>query len=275
MLRRVLATVGIGAVALVAAAPAGAQTSSRKTPRGVGVLIPARKGERLPTRGGTAYSLNWSGYAVTPAKGITAVTSAYTVPSAGFDPPGFAATWTGIGGYNTTDLIQAGTAEDSVPSNPLLGSQYYAWYELLPNSETPITGCKGDAACTVSPGQRMTVRIKDVRGNTWSVSLTDRGRWSWSRRVTYVSSRSSAEWILEAPTVAAQTLLAGVGTQHFGPTSTFTRAGKTRTIARGKPTKIVLSPSPVGGLNEATPSGLAGNGQSFNDCAYRSTCPTP
>lgn len=45
-------------------------------------------------------------------------------------PPGFAATWTGIGGYNTSDLIQAGTAEQSAPSNPLLGDQYYAWYEL-------------------------------------------------------------------------------------------------------------------------------------------------
>jgi hypothetical protein len=52
--------------------------------RGLGVLIPKTKGERLPTRGGTA-------------------------------------------GYNPSDLIRADTAEDSAPSNPLLGDQYHAW----------------------------------------------------------------------------------------------------------------------------------------------------
>jgi len=79
--------------------------------RGSGVLIPKSKGERLPLHGGTADSLNWSGYAVTPTSGgVTAVSSTFTVPSAGLAPPGFAATWTGIGGYDTSDLIQAGTA---------------------------------------------------------------------------------------------------------------------------------------------------------------------
>ena len=76
------------------------------------VHIPKTKSERLPAHGGTADSLNWSGYAVTPTGGgITAVSSTFTVPTAGLVPPGFAATWTGIGGYNTSDLIQAGTAE--------------------------------------------------------------------------------------------------------------------------------------------------------------------
>ena len=73
----------------------------------------------LPRHGGTADSLNWSGYAVTPGGGVTAVNSTFTVPSAGLVPPGFAATWTGIGGYNTSDLIQAGTAEQSAPDNPV------------------------------------------------------------------------------------------------------------------------------------------------------------
>lgn len=44
------------------------------------------------------------------------------------------------------------------------------------------------------------------------------------------------------------------------------------TVAQGNPTQIDLSP---GVLNEAAPSALAADGQSFNDCAYAQSCPTP
>ena len=244
--------------ALAAAASSASAAGFRSTGRSLGVLIPAHKGQKLPVHGGTATSLNWSGYAVTPGSGVTAVSSTFTVPSAGLDPPGFAATWAGIGGYNTSDLIQAGVQSDSTPSNPLLGNQYQAWYELLPAS--------------VTPGDRVTVDINDVSGNTWSITLTDAGKWSWSQDVTYSSSGSSAEWILEAPTLVAQTVLANVGTVSFGPTSTYTASGSTHTIAAGNPTQIDLG---TGVVNEATPSALASDGQSFNDCAYALSCPTP
>jgi hypothetical protein len=272
-------TVAIMSVAmLVGAGGAGAKTHARTRARassahGLGALIPTHKGQVLPTHGGTTDSLNWSGYAVTPsADNITAVASTFTVPSASLAPPGFAATWTGIGGYSSSDLIQAGTAEQSAPSNPLVGDQYYAWYELLPASETQLTGCTGDANCTVNPGDDITVNISQVSGDTWSISMTDAGHWSWSKDLTYTSSESSAEWILEAPTLVAQTTLANVGTVAFGPTSTYTAGGTTHTIAEGDPTQIDLSP---GEVNEATPSALASDGQSFNDCAYAQSCPTP
>src|SRR5579884_3104982 len=253
-------------------APSAAGSHRRFTTGGLGVLIPAHRGQVLPLHGGTTSSLNWSGYAVTPGSGVTAVNSTFKVPSAGLDPPGFAATWAGIGGYNTSDLIQAGVEEDSLPSNPLLGNQYQAWYELLPASETPISGCTGDANCTVTPGDKVTVNISNVSGNTWSISLSDAGKWSWSKNVTYSSTESSAEWILEAPTLVAQTVLANVGTVPFGPTSTYTAGGTTHTIAAGSPTQIDLG---TGLVNEATPSALASDGQSFNDCAYALSCPTP
>ena len=269
---------GLTAAIIVVAMLAGAGAATAKAhashqAKGSGVLVPKTKGERIPRHGGTADSLNWSGYAVTPSGGgITAVSSTFTVPSAGLVPPGFAATWTGIGGYNTSDLIQAGTAEQSAPSNPLLGDQYYAWYELLPASETQLTNCSPDPNCTVTPGDNVTVNINQVSGNTWSISMTDAGKWSWSQDVNYASSESSGEWILEAPTLVAQTTLANVGTVHFGPTSTYTAGGVTHTIAEGDPTQIFLSP---GVVNEATPSSLASDGQSFNDCAYAQTCAAP
>ncbi|MBV8219567.1 MAG: hypothetical protein JO325_13960 [Solirubrobacterales bacterium] len=258
--------------ALAMGSAASAKVHARSASRGLGVLIPAHKGQVLPLHGGTTDSLNWSGYAVTPGSGVTAVTSTFKVPSAGLDPPGFAATWAGIGGYNTSDLIQAGVEEQSFPSNPLLGNQYQAWYELLPASETPISNCSGNSSCMVTPGDNVTVDISNVSGNTWSISLTDAGKWSWSKQVTYSSSESSAEWILEAPTLGVQTLLANVGTVPFGPTSTYTAGGTTHTIAAGNPTQIDLG---TGVVNEATPSALASDGQSFNDCAYALSCPTP
>jgi Peptidase A4 family len=259
---------------LIGAGTAGARSAhATRSAHGLGVLVPKHKGEVLPRHGGTADSLNWSGYAVTPsANNVTAVSSTFTVPTAGLVPPGFAATWDGIGGYNTSDLIQAGTAEQSAPDNPIAGPQYYAWYELLPASETQLTNCTGDANCTVTPGDNVTVNISQVSGNTWSIAMTDAGKWSWSKNVSYASTESSAEWILEAPTLVAQTLLAPVGTVHFGPTSTYTAGGTTHTIAQGDPTQIFLSP---GVVNEATPSALAADGQSFNDCAYAQSCAAP
>lgn len=244
-----------------------------------GALIPAKAHEVLPVHGGTATSLNWSGYAVTPSSaGITAVNSSFVVPSASLLIPGFAATWTGIGGYSSSDLIQAGVSENELLTGTITGAQYQAWYEILPADETPITGCSGDASCTVSPGDDVSVNIHLVSGDTWSISMVDSGKWTWSQDITYASSESSAEWILEAPTVDVQSLLADVGNVSFSGDN-YTQNGTTYTIAQGDPTTIDLSPLPValpdGLLDEATPSALGPDGESFNDCAYALSCTAP
>jgi hypothetical protein len=239
-----------------------------------GVLVATHPGTTLPRHGGTVDSLNWSGYAVTSSRrDITGVTTTFVVPTAKAAPPGFAATWGGIGGYGSSDLIQAGISENSSPGNPALGHQYAAWYELLPASETNLTHCAGNSSCPVSPGNKVTVSIVKAGPNRWKTSVADpTEHWTWTKTVTYKSSESSAEWILEAPTVGAQSTLADVGTVSFGPTSTLVAGGHTYTIAQSSPTKLILSP---GGVNEATPSALASNGQSFNDCAYAQTCARP
>ncbi len=273
-MRRLMLIAAIAVAGAVLPAAAQTKTTDAQARHGVGILVRKYPTKQLPLHGGTVDSLNWSGYAVTPsAAGVTAVNSTFVVPTAGLVPPGFAATWAGVGGYSSKDLIQAGVAEDSLPSNPILGPQYYAWYELLPNSEVQLTGCSGDANCTMTPGDQIKVSIGQTGTSTWSISMTDGSKWSFSKSVSYSSTNSSAEWILEAPTLAvAQTLLANVGTVHFGRTSTYTDGSGTHTIAAGNPTEIVLSP---GVVNEATPSALASDGQSFNDCAYAQSCPAP
>jgi hypothetical protein len=238
-----------------------------------GTLVPT-PGQVLPLHGGTADSLNWAGYAITPATGITAVSSAFTVPSAGIVPPGFAASWTGIGGYTSSDLIQAGVSEQSAVTAPVLGPQYYAWYEILPASETQISGCTGDANCTVTPGDKVTVNISLAGTNLWSVSIADAGHWTWQQNIAYTSSESSAEWIQEAPTLVVQTIPAAVGNVSFGPTSTYTQNGTTYTIGGGPTAPTLINESP-GLVNEATTSPLASDNQSFNVCVYAQTCAAP
>src|SRR6185503_10225868 len=56
----------------------------------------------------TDTSTNWSGYAATGGT-YTSVTGTWTVPTVSATTAGADATWVGIGGINSTDLIQAGT----------------------------------------------------------------------------------------------------------------------------------------------------------------------
>ena len=72
--------------------------------------------------------------------------------------------------------------------------------------------------------------------------------------------------------MGVQTIPANTGTNYFGPTSTFTNGSGTQTIAQGNPVTIDMGP---GLVNEATPSALASDGQSFNVCAYAQTCAAP
>lgn len=269
-----LAVVALSAATLPLLASASGARSPRTRAAASGVLIPSSPSEVLPFAGGTIKSYNWSGYAVRSKKHkISGVTGTFVVPHAG-NSGQLAATWAGIGGFKTSDLIQAGTSEDAA-SGPLFGPKYFAWYELLPQSETQLQGCNGDNNCKVRPGDHMTIRIKSKGATKWSISVTNHGKWSWSKTVSYNSSRSSAEWILEAPSIAflGQSKLSHVGTVHFGPTSKYSTGSGRHTIAQGNPIKIDLSPQ--GGAGYATPSALAKNGQSFNDCAYKSSCPRP
>jgi len=274
--------VGAAEMADASGVPAAgkAQTSVTQTSGVVGgPLIRSNGHEALPIQGGSVQSSNWSGYAVTPSSAnVTGVSSTFTVPTAGLILPGFSANWAGIGGYSSTDLIQAGVAEDSIPTNPILGDQYYAWYELLPGDSVQLTDCSGDSSCSVSPGDVVSVDIFQTANDVWTIDVSDSGHWSWTDTdVPYSSTHSSAEWILEAPQVdGLPTLVAGDGTSYFGPTSTYTLgSGAPQTIASGDPTQIDLTTPEVPTVNLATPSALASNGQSFDVCVYATSCTTP
>jgi len=230
-------------------------------------------------------SANWSGY-VDKGTGISSVSTNFVVPGVNpFPPGGFAGLWAGIGGVDSSDLIQAGVSVQTLPSLPLVGPQYYAWYELLPGGEIPLTDCTavgtGKAVtCAVAPGDAMAVNIQSVGGSSskWTITMANftLGWTSTTPVADYKSSESSAEWILEAPTLLVlQSYLANVGRVAF-TNSTFTEDGALKTIASGGPAQFDLTePIILPVIEGATPSALGPDGKSFNDCAYARSCPAP
>src|SRR5581483_10912424 len=145
-------------------------------------------------------SLNWAGYVVPEAGGhpITEVHTKFTVPATQTVSIGGAAMWTGIGGFGTPDLIQAGVSTGDI----LNGT--YAWFEILPAAEQILfNDCKGDPTCTVNTGDTVEVWIKNLGGDHWYMAMNDFNHWVWSTKLDYHSSESSAEWILEATSLIA------------------------------------------------------------------------
>jgi hypothetical protein len=135
-------------------------------------------------------SLNWAGY-VAPSGSFNAVGASWAIPAATSTNNNIAAdaTWVGIGGVSSNDLIQAGT--QAIIQNDAVS--YEAWYEILPaaSQEVPLT---------VHPGDSMTVSITEPSTNQWQISFSDAttGQ-NYQASVSYDSSLSSAEWIEEMP----------------------------------------------------------------------------
>jgi Peptidase A4 family len=137
-------------------------------------------------------SYNWAGYQATGGT-FTGVNGTWTVPSVSSANTTEAdATWVGIGGVESHDLIQAGT---QALINGSGAPAYQAWYEILPNTTQQVP-------LAVSPGDSMSVSIAETATGSgeWNVSIRDNttGQ-SYQTSLAYNSSQSSAEWIEEMP----------------------------------------------------------------------------
>src|SRR5438093_1423884 len=79
-----------------------------------------------PTNKSNSY--NWTKYA-TSTNNFTQVSNSWIIPTVtSADTFGADATWIGIGGVNTGDLIQTGTQTVNNSGN----ISYQTWYEMLP-----------------------------------------------------------------------------------------------------------------------------------------------
>ena len=253
--RRVRVVLALGAAGMTAMA-------------GIGLAGPAGAASSAPQISG-----NWAGY-VASGSNITSVTGTWTVPDAGALPPGVSSTWVGIGGFSSSDLIQAGTQQISSPLDQVFaGGAYAAWYELLPANPVYLTGCSGDPKCTVAPGDAMNVSVKNQGGNSWLITVADNTRgWSFSKTFNYASTESSAEWIHEAPSAA------GVLPIPVGNSGIVTFDGSSNTAVINGATQGLASSGafPVEALPvETTTSALDPGGDGFNVCTYSLSCAAP
>ncbi len=163
----------------------------------------------------TLISLDWAGYGVStnnllPQPQVLGINGSWVVPSvqtSQFDT--FSAAWIGIGGQADTTLIQIGTEHDSISGLPV----YSFWYELLPADSTPITNM------TLQPGDQVSASITLIQSttSTWRLEISDLTQdQTFIKDVVYNSSRLTAEWIMERPTVNNQmSTLANFGNLTF------------------------------------------------------------
>src|SRR6185312_14939849 len=138
------------------------------------------------------------GYAATEGR-YTEVSGTWTIPTySAMSSAGVSATWVGIGGVNSRDLIQAGTQEQASGTGQ---TEYSAWIETLPQASHNVP-------LRVSPGDSVSVSITEQSTNNWLIEFNNAttGQ-TYQQKLQYASSHSSAEWIEEAPSAARAGIL--------------------------------------------------------------------
>jgi hypothetical protein len=199
----------------------------------------------------TSSSSNWSGYAASGGT-FTSVTATWTVPTVSATSAGADATWVGIGGLTSRDLIQAGTQAMVDGSGTVA---YSSWIEMLPQSskEVPLA---------VTAGDSVTVTITQQSGNDWLISMKNRTTGgTYEVTVQYSSSNSSAEWVQEVPSIGRGLVsLDQFGTLQFSGASAV-RDGKTMSLS-GLGAKAITM---INGQGQAIaqPSTIGADGSSF------------
>jgi hypothetical protein len=160
----------------------------------------------------TTSSSNWSGYAVVPGNGqVTSVSGTWTVPAVSGSGTAYSATWVGIDGFSSNTVEQIGTDSDLVNGTP----QYYAWFEMYP--AYPV-----NLSMNVQPGDTISASVTATASGLFTLSITDTPK-SGGTAQTFTTTqslpgaaRSSAEWIVEAPSSGFGVLpLANFGTVNF------------------------------------------------------------
>ncbi len=144
-------------------------------------------------------SSNWSGYAVTtPSTApFTSVSGTWTVPAVSYTKKAtYSAAWIGIDGFNDNSLIQTGTEQD-----------YYSG--AVHDAVWWTTSAQGFAEQAISEpvatGDHMSASITGSIGGTWTITLSDAtAGWTFTKSLAYTGAGTSAEWIMEAPTIGGR-----------------------------------------------------------------------
>jgi len=214
-------------------------------------------------------STNWSGYAITGAKGsVSDVRASWVVPSIVGQCPStdqYSSFWVGIDGYSSNTVEQIGTDSDCQNGKPV----YHAWFEFYPHPSFTID------IVPISPGNVISAEVKSGAKGVFTVTLTNvtTGQsFSWSAKMPS-AAQSSAEWIAEAPYSGGILPLADFSSGFFGSDYTeqcntcfATISGTTGPIGSATFNQNLddITMETSRGTVKAMPSSLSANGTSFS-----------
>lgn len=246
--------------AVVVPAPSSAVTSLAPAPTTTQPATTTTTSTNTNTQTVTSYtSTNWSGYMATTGT-FTSISGSWTVtqPTGNGTTTTSDATWIGIGGVSTSDLIQVGTDNTVTASGQVITS---AFYELLPANARQI------ATMVVQPGDAMHASLSDVNGQ-WTITISDlTNAQSYTTIVAYISAFSSAEWIEEDPFYSNGTQIPfdNFGSVPFTRGSTTYNGASANILSAGslKITMVDKSGTPI-----AVPSSIGSDGASFSVIAH-------
>ena len=140
-------------------------------------------------------SRNWSGYVATGATTFSCVEAVWTQPKVRCrgSAQQAAVYWVGLGGYDHHSLVQIGTESACVGGV----AQAAAWHESLPRETYALR-----ANLRIRVGDRIWAQVRSLGNGRYRMSLvnlTTRKRVAIPI-VNTTLKRTSAEWIVEAPT---------------------------------------------------------------------------
>jgi|HubBroStandDraft_3_1064219.scaffolds.fasta_scaffold154529_1 hypothetical protein len=186
--RDAIGLVATGGVGLALLAGSISVTAAAPNLRGVAAR------ELSGSAGAAQSSASWSGYVATSRLPLTYVTAAWMVPAVSCVSTTLqaAAEWVGFDGWYDKTVEQGGTEAYCSGRTP----QYSAWWEMYPTNQMaqlfPVRpGDSISASVTYRTGL-FTIAVRDLTSGRSSV-LVERCA------STVTCSRSSAEWIAEAP----------------------------------------------------------------------------
>ncbi len=180
-----------------------------------------------PSSSTPRYSTNWSGYAVTSSSTFKSVSTTYVQPAVSCRVAGAVSVfWVGLDGWNDGTVEQDGTGVLCQGSTPV----YFAWWEMYPTNAIQPT-------MLVSAGDRIRdsvhydrgqyiLTVEDLTDHVVHTNVATCGR-------GLTCARSSAEWIVERPTVTRSTFarLADWGTMSLADDRAATTTGGPRPIS--------------------------------------------
>jgi hypothetical protein len=160
----------------------------------------------------TGTSTNWSGGALYAPGGesIKVINGEWTIPHVSAPTEGrqyYAASWIGMDGDGSSDVLQAGVECEVHESGGTITQSIYPWWEWYPEPEVRIT------SVPVEPGHKMMVSIwtnpPGAGATEGKIFFTNKTTGVYTSFIVPVPKGTSfvgncAEWIVGVPTVAGQ-----------------------------------------------------------------------